>query len=82
MWNFLSSTSTTTSTKIPDTAPIINAPIVSTEAQPAVIPTKPASEAFKHIPTSGLPYLIQVKIKQSLKNIQLVQLKMVSWKIN
>ena len=60
MWNFLSSTSTTTSTKIPDTAPIINAPIVSTEAQPAVIPTKPASDAFKHIPTSGFPSLIQV----------------------
>ena len=33
-------------------------------SHPAVIATKPASEAFKHIPTSGLPYLIQVKIKQ------------------
>ena len=24
--------------------------------------TKPANEAFKHMPTSGLPYFIQVKI--------------------
>ena len=62
MWNFLSSTSTTTSTKIPATAPITKAPIVSTEAQPAVIATKPASDAFKHIPTSGFPSLIQVNI--------------------
>ena len=62
MCNFLSNTSTTTSTKIPATAPITNAPNVSTEAQPAVIATKPASEAFKHMPTSGLPSLIHVKI--------------------
>lgn len=43
---------------------MINAPRASTEAQGAVIATRPARDAFRHIPTSGLPSLIQVKIIQ------------------
>ena len=31
-------------------------------SQPAVIPTRPAKEAFRHMETSGLPYFTQVKI--------------------
>ena len=65
MWNFLSKTSTTTSTNIPATAPMINAPTVSTEAHPAVIATKPARDALRHIPTSGFPSLIHVNIIQT-----------------
>ena len=42
--------------------PIIVAPNASVTSQGAVIPTRPASEAFKHIETSGLPYLIHVNI--------------------
>ena len=34
-------------------------------SQPAVIPTNPAKEAFKHMETSGLPYFNQVKIIQT-----------------
>ncbi len=34
----------------------------SVTSQGAVIPTRPASEAFKHMETSGLPYLIHVNI--------------------
>ena len=41
---------------------MIVAPSASVTSQPAVIPTRPARDAFKHIETSGLPYLIQVKI--------------------
>jgi len=38
------------------------APKQSVTSQLAVMPTRPAREAFKHIETSGLPYLTQVKI--------------------
>ena len=37
----------------------------SVTSQPAVIATSPASEAFRHIDTSGLPYLSHVKIIQT-----------------
>ncbi len=47
---------------MPDTIPTKAAPIESKESQPAVTPTRPASDAFKHIETSGLPFLIQVNI--------------------
>ncbi len=46
----------------PATAPIIIAPSASVTSHPAVIATSPASEAFRHIDTSGLPYLSHVKI--------------------
>ena len=38
------------------------APKASVTSQPAVIATRPARDAFRHMETSGLPYLIQVKI--------------------
>ena len=38
------------------------APAASVTSQGAVIATRPASDAFKHIETSGLPYLIHVNI--------------------
>ena len=38
------------------------APIASYESQPAVTPTRPASDALRHIETSGLPFLIHVNI--------------------
>ena len=47
---------------IPETRPMIAAPSASTSAQPAVTPTRPASEPLRHIETSGLPFLIHVKI--------------------
>ena len=37
-------------------------PKASVTSQPAVIATSPASDALRHIETSGLPYFIQVKI--------------------
>ena len=37
-------------------------PRASTTSQPAVIATRPAREALRLIETSGLPFLIQVKI--------------------
>ena len=40
------------------------APNASTLSQGAVIATRPAKEAFRHIDTSGLPYRNQVKIIQ------------------
>ena len=40
------------------------APRQSVTSQGAVIATSPAREAFRHIDTSGLPYLIHVKIIQ------------------
>ena len=36
------------------------APVASVTSQPAVIATRPASDAFKHIETSGFPYLTHV----------------------
>ena len=42
--------------------PIIAALTGETVSQPAVIATRPANEPFNVIETSGLPYLIQVKI--------------------
>ena len=54
--------STTTTTKIPATIPMIVAPKASQQAQGAVIATRPAKEAFNVIETSGLPFFIQVKI--------------------
>ena len=44
--------------------PMTLAPSASTAEQPAVTPTSPASEAFKHMETSGLPFFSQVKIIQ------------------
>ena len=41
---------------------MIEAPKPSTFAHPAVIATKPAREPFKHMDTSGLPYLTHVTI--------------------
>ena len=38
------------------------APNASVTSQGAVIATRPASEALRHIDTSGLPYLTHVKI--------------------
>ena len=37
-------------------------PKASVTSQGAVIATRPASDALRHMETSGLPYLIQVKI--------------------
>ena len=48
-------------TSRPPTAPIIAAPAQSVTSQGAVMATSPASEAFRHMDTSGLPYLIHVK---------------------
>ena len=45
-------------------------PKASTVAQGAVMATRPAREAFRHIDTSGLPFFSQVKIM----HLQLVQL--------
>ena len=42
-----------------------SAPKQSVTSQGAVIATRPAREAFRHMDTSGLPYLIQVKIMQT-----------------
>ena len=41
---------------------MIDAPRASVTAQGAVIATRPAKEAFNVIETSGLPFLIHVKI--------------------
>ena len=60
MWSLRSSTSTATTTMMPETMPTMAAPSPSSASQPAVMPTRPASEAFRHIETSGLPFLIQV----------------------
>ena len=38
------------------------APVTSVTSQGAVIATRPAREAFKHMETSGFPYFNQVKI--------------------
>ena len=43
---------------------MIEAPKASATSHGAVIATRPAKEAFKHIETSGLPNFIQVKIIQ------------------
>ena len=40
--------------------PTTVAPTASSASQPAVMPTRPAREAFRHMETSGLPFLIQV----------------------
>ena len=39
----------------PETTPTMMAPVQSSTSQPAVMPTRPAREAFRHIDTSGLP---------------------------
>ena len=46
---------------MPATMPMIVAPRASTVAQVGVMATRPASEAFKVIETSGFPFLNQVK---------------------
>ena len=61
----MSINSTATTTKIPETTPTTTEPRASRLAQPAVIPTSPAREALRHIETSGLPFLIQVKSIQT-----------------
>ena len=57
-----SSSQTPKTTSTPATPPITMAPRASVTSHPAVMATRPASEAFRHIETSGLPYLIQVTI--------------------
>ena len=44
---------------------MIKAPSASVTSQGAVIATSPASDAFRHIDTSGFPYLSHVKIMQT-----------------
>ena len=44
--------------------PMIAAPRQSVTSQPAVMATRPAREALRHMETSGLPYFIHVKIMQ------------------
>ena len=44
-------------TNRPETAPMTMAPEAVDTSQPAVMPTRPAREAFRHMETSGLPYL-------------------------
>ena len=58
----MSQNHTPNTTRSPATTPIIIEPVASTTSQGAVIATKPASEAFKHMDTSGFPYLTHVKI--------------------
>jgi len=58
----LSQNHTPNTTRSPATTPMMIAPVASTTSQGAVIATRPASEAFKHIDTSGLPYLSHVNI--------------------
>ena len=53
---------TPNTTKNPATRPITAAPKQSVTSQGAVIATRPASEALRHIDTSGLPYLIHLKM--------------------
>ena len=60
MWSLRSRTSTTTTTSTPETMPTTAAPRASMASQPAVIPTSPAREAFRHMETSGFPFLAQV----------------------
>ena len=43
---------------------MIAAPAQSATSQGAVMATRPAREAFRHMDTSGLPYFSQVKIMQ------------------
>ena len=62
IFNFWSKNSITTTTVRPATIPIIHAPIGLTTAHPAVIATRPASEPFRVIETSGFLYLTQVNI--------------------
>ena len=57
-----SSFSTTITTRSPETRPTAAAPRASNASHPAVTATRPAREAFRHMETSGLPFLIQVKI--------------------
>ncbi len=44
---------------------MIAEPVQSVTSHGAVIATSPAREALRHIDTSGLPYLIHVKIMQT-----------------
>ena len=60
MCNFRSSTSTTTTTRMPETMPTTAEPMASRASQPAVMPTRPAREALRHMLTSGLPFFTQV----------------------
>ena len=62
IFNFWSINSIATTTAIPATIPIIQAPTGFTTAQPAVIATRPASEPFSVIETSGFLYFTQVNI--------------------
>ena len=50
---------------MPVTRPTTAEPRASRLAQPAVMPTSPARGAFRHMPTSGLPFLIQVNSIQA-----------------
>ena len=47
---------------MPAIMPTILAPRASRASHPAVIATRPAKEALRHIETSGLPFFIHVKI--------------------
>ena len=65
MCNTWSKSHTPKQTSRPETIPTMIAPVASMTSQPAVIPTRPAREAFKHMETSGLPYFSQVKTMQT-----------------
>ena len=58
----LTKSHTPNTTNTPATAPITIAPKASQTSQGAVIATRPARDAFRHIETSGLPYFTQVMI--------------------
>ena len=51
----LSKNSTESTTRIPATAPMKNAPTGVTQSQPAVTATRPASAALNVMETSGFP---------------------------
>lgn len=60
--NYIITEPTPNTTRRPATAPMINEPAASVTSQGAVIATRPARDAFKHMDTSGLPNFSQVKI--------------------
>ena len=61
MWHLRSRNSTTTTTSTPATAPMTMEPRPETVLHPAVMATRPAREALRHMDTSGLPFLHQVR---------------------
>ena len=59
-WYGFNGAAATTTTRMPETIPTTAAPSASRASHPAVMPTSPAREAFRHMDTSGLPFLTQV----------------------